>query len=121
LSDSSARPPGPTSPGASVVPPFDLNAAFTAGAIDLSAETREHPADQAHRHRQEAADATLRRVKDGLRFGLSALFLSVATILALRFILDQSAAADEKAWARTFVSAIASAVAGYFIGKGHRD
>ncbi len=117
MSASSPQATGPLPAAAGSALQGDLNAAIGNGALVISAETREDPADRAHRHQQEAADATLRRWKDGFRFALSAALLGGVTILAVRFTLAQTATGDEKAWARTALAALASAVAGYFIGR----
>jgi hypothetical protein len=83
----------------------------------VSAETREDPVDRDHRHTQENADARLRRWKDGVRFGLSALLLMGVTILSARFVLDPVASPDERAWGRTVLIGLTTAIAGYFIGR----
>ena len=99
----------------------DLAAALANGALVISAETREDPAERDHRHQQEAADARLRRWKDAARFTLSAGLLLAIGGVALRFALDGTAAPDEKVWARTILAGLVSAVAGYFIGKQSKD
>jgi hypothetical protein len=63
----------------------------------------------------------IRRWKDGVRFGLSAAVLSSVSVLATYVARNPSAAADEKAWARTILAAMVSAMAGYFIGKKDKD
>jgi hypothetical protein len=97
---------------------IDLNSDITAGGLEISAETPENPADRAHRHRQEAAEASLQRWKDGFRFGLSSLLVTSVTCLAAYFATAHDTTSDEKAWGRAALLAILSAVAGYFVGKG---
>jgi hypothetical protein len=108
-------------PPAAGAPQVDLTSGIATGALVISAETREDPADRAHRHQQETADAALRRWKDGIRFALSCLLLVAVTGLAASFALDRSATVDEKAWSRTVLAGLVSAVAGYFIGKHSKD
>ena len=112
-----SSPPHPGSPPGGAAGQVDLTAGVASGALVVSAETREDPADRDHRHAQECADARLRRWKDGIRFALSCLLVSAVTVLAAHFALDRTAGGDEKAWARTVLAAMASAVAGYFIGR----
>lgn len=99
----------------------DVAAGIASGELVISAETREDPADKVHRHQQEAADASLRRVKDGIRFGLSSLLLVAITILAGWFAISSKTTTEEKAWSRTVLAGLMSAVAGYFIGKQAKD
>ncbi len=75
----------PGAPPAAGTPLVDLAAGVVAGALVVSAESREDPADRTHRHAQESADATFRRWKDGIRFGLSALLLTGVTSLSAKF------------------------------------
>jgi hypothetical protein len=99
-------------------PQVDLNSDIAAGGLEISAETPENPVDRAHRHRQEAAEASLQRWKDGFRFGLSSLLVTGVTCLAAFFAVAHNSTPDEKAWGRAALLAILSAVAGYFVGRG---
>jgi hypothetical protein len=96
---------------------LDLNTAAATGSLVVSAETREDPADQAHRHRQEAADARFERWKDGTRLGLSGLLVASITVFALYLSMAPASSADERTWGRTMLAGLVSAVGGYFIGK----
>lgn len=86
-------------------------------AARFTAESPEDPKDQQHRHHLEQADATLRRWKDGFRFGLCATTTTVVMGLCVYIVMDKTAATEQQQWARTIVAGIFSAMAGYFIGK----
>ena len=87
----------------------------------VSAETREDPLDQQHRHAQETAEADLRRWKERIRFALSAVLLVTITAVALYFTVGPTSSADEKSWGRTGLMSILTGVAGYFIGRSGKD
>ncbi len=116
-----SNPQQPATPPTAGAAQVDLTAGVASGALVVSAETREDPADRGHRHAQESADAKLRRWKDGIRFALSATLIVAITVIAGKMALDPAAPAEEKAWGRTVLAAIASAVAGYFIGRTSKE
>ena len=87
----------------------------------VSAETREDPLDQQHRHEQETADAALRRWKEKIRFSLSAVLLVALAAFALRLALDPTSTPDEKTAGRAGLLSLLSGVGGYFIGRGSRE
>jgi hypothetical protein len=119
LSDSDPQGPARTSstPAAQV----DLTAGVASGALVISAESREDPADRDHRHAQESADARVRRWKEAIRFGLAALLLVGVGVVSARFVLDPGAAPDEKAWGRNLLFGLATALVGYFLGKKEKE
>lgn len=96
------------------------------GGLKVSAETREDPADRAHRHalelalqrhtlEQGAKDASFSRWKDGGRFVLSSLLIAGVGGLATYFVLHGDK--DAQGWGRTVLAGLITGVVGYFIGK----
>ena len=118
---SASSPQQPAVPATAGTAQVDLTAGVASGSLVVTAESREDPADRDHRHLQEIADGRLRRWKDGVRFALSAALIVAITVIAGRMALDAAAPADEKAWGRTVLAAVASAVAGYFIGRTAKE
>ncbi len=113
--------PHPLGPAPHQGPELDLNTAAATGNLVVSAETREDPLDQQHRHAQETAEADLRRWKERTRFSLCGLLLVTITAVALYLALSPRSGADEKTWGRTGLASILTGVAGYFIGRSGKD
>jgi hypothetical protein len=107
-----ARPPEPQ---------LDLNAAGAQGNLVVSAETREDPLDQQHRHEQESADAALRRWKDKVRFSLSTALLVALTGFALYLALNPGSTPDEKTGGRVALFSLLTGIGGYFIGRAGKE
>jgi hypothetical protein len=96
-------------------------AGLATSALVVSAETPEDPADRTHRHAQEAADARMRRWRQGVTFALASLFLITIAGLAIHLMLSSTASPDDRAWGRTTLAAVGSLVAGYLVGKKDKD
>ncbi len=102
-------------------PQIDLSAAASAGSLVLSAETREDPLDQQHRHEQETEDGALRRWKERVRFSLVALLLAAMTGVALYLALAERSSPEEKAWGRSGLMSILTGAVGYLVGRGSKE
>ena len=87
----------------------------------VSAETREDPLDQQHRHEQESADAALRRWKDKVRFSLCTVLLVALTGFALYLALNPASSPDEKTAGRAGLLSLLTGVGGYFIGRASKE
>ena len=70
--------------------------------------------------RQELADSNVRRVKDLMIHGVGLLLVIVFALGGGAIMLDDSSSSKDKEWARSLLSAIGGAVAGFVFGQGSK-
>lgn len=78
------------------------------------------PEERQHRRALAAADARLRRWKDGFQFFMAWGVMLVLGGVAL-YVIFTSSSPDDRRWAQSVVGALVGALAGYALGRKGQD
>jgi hypothetical protein len=69
------------------------------------------------RHEREQEERAHQRVKEYLGYGVGIVLITVLTVSSLAIVCDKNTTSDEKGWARTILTSVATGVGGYMFGK----
>jgi cation transport ATPase len=70
------------------------------------------------RHEREQAEHFHQRNKEYLGYGVGIVLITVLMTSSLAIVCNKNTSSDEKGWARTVLTSVATAVGGYMFGKG---
>lgn len=84
---------------------------------ELKVVSEEHQDDRRFRHKQQDADAKMKRLREGALLGVAVTFIIALATNCMAISLSQATSADDKKWAWGTLTLITGAVLGYLFGK----
>jgi hypothetical protein len=80
----------------------------------ITAETVE---ERIFRHKQQSADAKLKRVKDGILLVVAVIFITALGTSCLAISVSRETSVEDKKWAWSMLTLITGAVLGFLFGR----
>jgi hypothetical protein len=69
------------------------------------------------RHEREKEERAHQRIKEYLGYGVGIVLFTALVTSSLAIVCDKNTTSDEKGWARTILTSVATGVGGYMFGK----
>jgi cation transport ATPase len=95
------------------------NQGYEPSSFDISITKKSEPeAEMLFRHRRAIAEQIHHQRKEYLNYGLGMILVIVLVTASVIFMFDKNSSSEAQGWARTTLTSIVTAVAGYVFGKG---
>jgi hypothetical protein len=85
--------------------------------LKLEIVSEEHPQERDFRQVQQAANAKMQRIREGVLLGIAAIFILAMATSCMAMSLSQRASPDDKKWAWATLTLMTGAALGYLFGR----